>query len=399
VRASWNAKLGEAAVRIDLTLLPISEFRFAEPDDVTDILLVNVRRPGRGDPGFWFEKTELVPGSFGWASYGSIGSGTLHDAGGTEAVGAIHVLGGLLPRHGYAVEVSVPPGLTAEQEKAVLELLRKGVRYSGAVRDPKWTDDEARERWERDAPPETHKKFEKPIRTAHYIVLTNSSGGKSFAKAMEECYAAIRKTYPFDESSEQRLLPVFLFRTPDEYYAYYAKIGDISLEAARRSKGHAWRDYYATWYEAPNDPVHIHEATHQIFANRLHLKGGGSWFQEGVAEYMESSRNERNAIATQVKKGRHKALVEFVALESLLHSSKADDPQGDAAGDHYKQAALLVEFLREQKSLKDKFPDYLRIVGRVPRSDVAAIQRAVKAIYGVDLAGLETQWIEYCKKR
>jgi hypothetical protein len=267
------------------------------------------------------------------------------------------------------------------------------------VRDPKWTDDEARERWERDAPPETHKKFEKPIRTAHYIVLTSSSGGKSFAKAMEECYAAIRKTYPFDESSEQRLLPVFLFRTPDEYYAYYAKIGDISLEAARRSKGHAWRDYYATWYEAPNDPVHIHEATHQIFANRLHLKGGGSWFQEGVAEYMESSRNERNAIATQVKKGRHKALVEFVALESLLHSSKADDPQGDAAGDHYKQAALLVEFLREQKSLKDKFPDYLRIVGRVPRSDVAAIQRAVKAIYGVDLAGLETQWIEYCKKR
>lgn len=400
IRGSWNAKLGEAEIRIDLLALPIGKrFQFAEPDDVTDIVLVNLRRPGRGDPGFWFEETELVPGKFGWASYGSIGRGTLHDAGGEKALGSIFVLGGLLPENGYAIEVRVPPDLAAEPTLSVLDFLRKGVQYAGAARDPKWTEAEVRERWIRDAPPATHKKLEKTIRTAHYVILTNSSGGKAFAKAMEESYATIRKTYPFDESAGQRLMPVFLFQTPDEYYEYYAKIADTPIESARRSKGHAWRDYYATWYEAPNDPVHIHEGTHQIFSNRLHLNGGGSWFQEGVAEYMEGSRNDRNAIATQVKKGRHMPLLEFVALESLLHSSKADDPQGDAAGDLYKQAALLVEFLREQKTLKDKFPDYLRIVGRVPRNDVAAIQRAVKGIYGVDLAALEAQWIEYCKKR
>jgi hypothetical protein len=383
-----------------LIALPIGkEFRFAEPDDVTDIILVNIRRPGRGDPGFWFENTEFVAGKFGWASYGSIASGTLHDEGGEKAVGTIFVLGGLLQGHGYAVEVSAPPDLEAEPTTAILDFLRKGVQYAGAVRDPKWTDAEVKERWIRDAPPDTHKKLEKAIRTAHYVILTNSSGGKAFAKAMEECYVEIRKVYPFNESSEQRLMPVFLFQTPDQYYEYYAKIADTSLEAARRSKGHAWRDYYATWYEAPNDPVHIHESTHQIFANRLHLNGGGSWFQEGVAEYMETSKNDRNAIATQVKKGRHMPLAEFVAVESLLHSSKEDAAQGDAAGDLYKQAALLVEFLRENKKLKDKFPDYLRIVGRIRRNDAGAIERAMKGIYGMDLAALEAQFIEYCKKR
>ena len=28
------------------------------------------------------------------------------------------------------------------------------------------------------------------------------------------------------------------------------------------------KNFYATWYEAPKDPVHIHELTHQLFKNR-----------------------------------------------------------------------------------------------------------------------------------
>ena len=49
---------------------------------------------------------------------------------------------------------------------------------------------------------------------------------------------------------------IVLFRTADEYCEFYSKIARIPPEEARRSKGHAWRDYYATWYEAPGDPVH-----------------------------------------------------------------------------------------------------------------------------------------------
>ena len=38
------------------------------------------------------------------------------------------------------------------------------------------------------------KKARKPIRTDHYVIMTNSSGGKLFAKKMEENYAKIRIT-------------------------------------------------------------------------------------------------------------------------------------------------------------------------------------------------------------
>ena len=265
--------------------------------------------------------------------------------------------------------------------------------------DPQWTDDEARERWERDAPKATHAKYEGAIRTKHYIILTNSSGGDLFAKKMEECYAAIQKTYPFEEKPDERLMPVFLFRTPDEYYDYYAAIASRPRKDAEKSKGHAWRDYYATYYESPNDPVHVHEATHQIFASRLKLGGGGSWFQEGVAEYMSSTENDRNIAARLVKKGRHVPLAEFVRTPSLLHSAKESVSGDDSASSQYDQAALLIEFLRESKPFKDKFQAFLHAVGKVRPNDVAAIEKAVESVYGVGLAGLEEQWIAYCEKR
>ena len=263
----------------------------------------------------------------------------------------------------------------------------------------RWTDEEARERWTRDAPPATHKKFETPIRTKHYIVLTDQPGPGNFVKHMEECYGRIRATYPFEEKADERLMPIFLFRTPDEYYDYYSKVAGIPREQARKSKGHAWRDYYATYYDEPKNPVHVHEATHQIFANRLGLHGGGSWLQEGVAEYMSSTENERNIVAQVVAKGRHTRLVEFVQMKSLLYSSQ-DDVSGDKASSlHYKQAALLIEFLRESKWGKTGFPKFLETVGKTKRGDLAEIEAAVESVYATDLAGLEKHWVDYCKKR
>lgn len=398
-KGRWTAKLEGAALEVDLYVLPGKEFSFAEPDDVTEVTLENVRDPAKGDPEFWFQKTMLVPGPFGWASYGSIGWGPLHDKGGTNVEATLFVLGGLLETEGYSLEVLARPALADAQANAIVDFLKTGVVYKGAVRNPKWTDDEARERWNRDAPEATHKKFEKPLRSEHYIILTNSSSPKKFADAMEKCYAAVQKTYPFEEVAGQRLLPVFLFRTPDEYYEYYSKIANISIEAAKRSKGHSWRDYYATWYEAPGDSVHVHEGTHQIFSNRMHLAGGGSWFQEGVAEYMSTTANDRNPVASLVKKGKHVPLAQFVTLPSLLYSADEKAAKGDASSEHYHEAALLIEFLRESKWGKAKFQDFLHTIGRVRRNDTVAIDRGLQSVYGCDLKGLEDQWIEYCKKR
>jgi hypothetical protein len=68
--------------------------------------------------------------------------------------------------------------------------------------------------------------------------------------------------FPFTEVAWQRLMPVFLFKDFDGYVAFGKKQG---MEDVADTKGHAWKDYYATYYDSPNDPVHIHEATHHGF--------------------------------------------------------------------------------------------------------------------------------------
>jgi len=340
---------------------------------------------------------DAVEGEFGHVPYAALVRADLRRS--TAVDGRLWLLAGITEQRAWAIAVEALPQLDEAGTKLVEDFLGQGVTCIGQPRDWRWTDAEARARWVEFAPEDAAGKMEKPLRTEHFIILTNSGGGKLFGEKMEEGYDTIQQLFPFPEVPGRKLMPVFLFRTPDQYYAYYAKIAGTTLEKAKRSGGHAWRDYYATWYEAPKDPVHIHETTHQIFANRLVLEGGGSWFQEGVAEYVETRPNERGNAARLVKKERHTRLVEFVAIESLLMSAEEDIKGGDEAGDHYKQAALLIEFLRESKFGAKGFPAFLDSVGRARANDVAAIERDVKQVYGVDLDGLDHEWQEWAKKR
>ena len=392
----WRGRLGPSQVEISLRTLAKGKFDLVEPEDVLDYGPSAWRAPDqeRNEPS----TRRALSGPFGYASYAAWERSELRSRDGKTSLGVRFLLGGLLKDKGYWITLEASPPPTKEGEAQLVEFLLKGIAYAGEVREHGWTDEEARARWLRDAPAATHAELE-TLRTAHYLVLTNSSGGKSFAKKMEECHEAIRKVYPFDDIPTRRLLPVFLFRTADQYFEYYAAIAGITLEDARRSKGHAWRDYYATWYDAPGDPVHIHEATHQIFSNRLGLGGGGSWFQEGVAEYMSSRPSDRSPAAGQVKKRKHVPLAEFVTIPSLLMSSDKDAAAGDQASNHYDTAALLIEFLRESKWAKEKFPAFLTRVGRAPNGDRNAIEAELQTVYGVGLAGLEDPWVEYCKTR
>lgn len=399
IKNQWMAKLAGTELEIALYVLPIQQFGFDEPEDVTALLLENLRDPKRGYGGFFFENLELVAGPFGFVPYASIGRGPLRDKAGTKVTGTMTILGGMLEKHGYCVQVAAEPALSDTEVKTVREFLAKGVVFKGAMRIAKWTDEEIRTRWKEDAPESVQKDLE-VIRTDHYVILTNSSGGKKFAEKMEECYATIKKIYPFQDVAGQKLMPVFLFKMEDEYHDFLIKNLEMTREEADRTAGIASGDFYATTYEAPNDPTHIHEATHQIFANRLRLGGGGSWFQEGVAEYVETKPNDRNVAARHVKKREHVPLAKLVEMRSLIFSSKAEDVKGgDEAAELYKQAALLIEFLRESKWGKDKFQDFIHAVGLVPRNNVVAIERAVQKVYGTDLAGLEAKWVEYCQKR
>ena len=394
----WVGRLGGSEVQIQVASLDRAKFRVSEPEDVLAVIEeYHAERCKQIGFGLELGARDAIEGKFGHVPYAALVRADLRR--GTAVDGRLWLMAGMTEQRAWAIAVEALPQLDEAGAKTIEDFLGKGVTCIGQPRNWQWTDAEARARWAEFAPEDAIDKFEKPVRTKHYIVLTNSFSGAKFGEKMEECYETIQKIFPFPEVPGRRLMPVFLFRGPDQYYAYYSKIAGIPLDKAKRSAGHAWRDYYATWYEAPQDPVHIHEATHQIFENRLFLGGGGSWFQEGVAEYVETRDNDRNNAARLVKKERHTKLAEFVAIESLLMSAEEDVKGGNEAGDHYKQAALLIEFLRESKFGKERFPAFVSAVGRVPRNDVPAIEAAVKSTYGCTLAELEMQWVEYCKKR
>ncbi|HKX45606.1 MAG TPA: hypothetical protein VJP77_02815, partial [Planctomycetota bacterium] len=396
VVGAWTGKLGTSAVRITVWALETEDFGFVEPEHVVDLVRDNLTEGelGKGRD-IRFGEFELLAGAYGLVAHAA--TVVAEEYQGTGLKGELWFLAGIAPEHGYALQVDcVPP--PDEAGRGVLRaFFEGGVAYAGAVRDPLWTEEEVDARWKKDAPDELAEELDKILRTEHYIILTNSGGGKSFSKKMEECYDAIREVYPFQEVEGRRLMPVFLFRRPEEYFAFTVKRTGWPLSEAQKTKGHAYGDYYATWYESPNDTTHIHEATHQIFANRLMLNGGGSWFQEGVAEYMEDAESEmRNFARGSAKRDEHIPFREFFAVSSLAlaleGTSKRDGSMANAA---YLQAGSIVQFVRDDKRTKAKFHDYVHAIGKLNRGDVAAIERELQRLFGWKIAEFEAAWKEY----
>ena len=398
----WRGRLGECELAMALLLFPASDY-LTEPSDSAETLIGFLREDGV----FEVEEAWYPTGKFGSAPFAAVNRGPLQGPDGGAPEGAQYVLGGLTPAFGYALHVECRPAPDEAAAGALRAFLEHGIAYAGEERAREWTDAEALARWVRDAPAGLHEAFARDLerpgkagkivaRTDNYLVLSNSGGVQSFAKILEENYDEIREMFPFEEVPGYRLMPIFLFRTPDDYYGFCEKITGSSK---RNSKGHAWRDYYATYYEAPNDPTHIHEQVHQIFDNRLRLGGGGSWYQEGVAEYVETRASERNIAARLVRDGEAVPLRELVALKSLLDSSVDDVSGASAAGNAYKQSALLIEFLRESRFGKQQFEAWLHAMGKVPRNDVESIEAVFQRFYGTGLEGIEEQWRAYCAKR
>jgi hypothetical protein len=399
VRTRWNGKLGETELLVDLVLFPQNQYGLQEPTQIITMIGRYRQDPAQGgDRAFLFEEITHTQGRYGAASYAAVASSleTFKDG---EA--RVLRLAGLLDEAGYVLELRATPPPPPATVKALRDTLLKAATSDAEPRDPKWTDKEVEERWKASVPEKLAGEMDDPLRTKHFVILTNSSGGKTFAKKMEECYTAIQKVFPFEEVPGRRLMPVFLFRTNDQYYGFLETAAGMDLESAKQTGGIAYLDFYTTWYEAPGDPVHIHEATHQIFANRLFLGGGGSWFQEGVAEFMSSTENERGVVAQSVEKGKHVPLSRFVTLQSLLFSKPKSemDEDDDTATNQYTQAALFIEFLSKSKFGKAKFQQFIHAVGAVPRSNLGAIQAAFKRVYGVDIEGMEKEFVAYCKKR
>jgi hypothetical protein len=372
-------------IELFVWVLPIEKLGLSEPSELVDD---RQKQLSEGDRSLDFSEREELSGSYGALTYADYALGEISRGGAAKSTFA--TLAYMTDKAACSIEITVEPPASQDDVAALRKSLKQGVLVAGKPRDPRWSDAEVNARWERDVPPKARKDpLKPPDRTAHYLIMTNSAGGALFAKKMEENYEKIRAVFPFPERKGRRLMPVFLFRSKEDYLAFCEQMH----AGGPGSKGHAYKDYYATWYESPNDPVHIHEATHQIFRNRLGLSGGGSWFQEGLAEYMCTKKDERNVLAQNVAKGKAKHLQEFVKIPRLLTGDQTE------AHDNYLEAALLIEFLRESKETKAKFGDFVQKVGAAPRNSPSELDKALHDALGMSVDELDKAFTTYCIKR
>lgn len=398
VLGDWRARLGDKEVFIDVEAW--RKYAGEEPSIITWRVHDHFSDADDDGPVHSFDEHALRAGSYGFVPYVSVLKGSVAEGGTTREIGYVWYTGGIAEKTGWLLTLEIQPAPDEAERALVDRFLTSGLRYQGPERNAQWDEAEVEARWRADSALDDEDQADlEVLRTEHYLVMTNSSSGKKFAEQMELNYALIQQTYPFPEIPARKLMPVFLFKTAQQYHDFYVETFERTQEQARKSKGIASRDFYATYYEAPKDPVHLHESTHQIFRNRLELTGGGSWFQEGVAEYIETRPNERNVIARRVKDGKHTPLRGLMSLESLLRSSE-DDVSGDSAASlNYAAAALLVEFLRESDFGKEKFLEWMHATGNVPDNDLAGIEAVLLRVYGVTIDELDLKLQAYCKKR
>ena len=404
-KGDWSAKLGDLKVNIELIALEKSEgFEFEGPSEVASLVANNRGNEARKKGGgYAFEVSEPLVGKFGWVPYGWLASHDVYE--GTRKAGYEIMVAGVTQTAGYFLDISIPDLLTDEEFAALRAWAATAIDYSGEVMDPEWTEEEGTDRWEAQAPDSVKGRSKKSqiLRSDYYIIFTNigKSTARAFMDKVDENYETVRDVFPFEDIEGQRLLPIFYFQDREQYLDWCVKNIGWDREQAARSGGVATGDVYSTYHQSVNAPVHIHEQTHQIFRNRLHLSGGGSWFQEGVAEYMSANQGDLSQIKSLAKKKRTQPFEEFMVVKSLLMSSPTGSKKegGSAAGGAYDQAAAIIEFCKHSKFAGEKFLDWVHAMGRVGRGDLPAIRRGITQVYGVSLEEFEEEFIAYWVKR
>lgn len=404
-RGHWKAVFDGTPVEVQLfTLREADGFQFDDPSEVLDVISWNRGNESRakGGPGYTFSSDGPLAGPFGRVPYGWI---AVHDVyTGTKLDGHEIFYGGITTDAGYYLEFTSREVFDEDKLDAFEVWAAKSVVYTGETIVPEWTDEEVEERWAASAPDKVIEKGRREIlRTDYYIIFTDlgASTARGFAKKVDENYEKVRSVFPFDDMPGQRLLPIFYFSDSPQYYDWCVKNLSWNREQAERSAGVASGDVYATYHKAIGAPVHIHEQTHQIFKNRLRLGGGGSWFQEGVAEYMSSKPAELGEVKRYAKKGTTTPFEEFMVVPSLLMSSAEGSRKegGSISGGAYTQAAAIIEFVKHSKFGEDAFLDWVHVMGKVGRGDLPAIKRGINQVYGVSLEDFEAEFREYWSKR
>ena len=404
-KGDWRGNWNGSEIELTFNILPGSTYDLFEPEDVVEIWRDSVRSSDAKNneaqrTDFVFEDIRCTPKPVGAAPILATVRASAQGKSDPSLKGLLVFAGGILPSDGWSLRIEIWPAPDADFSKTLQTYVETCVEYTGKPRDPRWTDEEAAAFWKRHAPDSALKKFEKPVRTEHYIVLTNSTSPGVFVKKLEAWYAAIRKILPYEEMKGRKLLPVLLFRTDDDFQAYYRTAFKMEAKDDVDESGVVVGSYYATSCDDDDDYDHVIDLTKQLLVDRQRGWGGGQWFRCGLREYAATKSSERKDGLRAVKKGKHTPLAKLLDDAAWGNESRKRSKTGTSEeADYWEQSAMWIEFLREGPWPKDKFPTFVRTVGSLREDDHAGVVAAIQSVYATDPLDLEKQWVAYFSKR
>lgn len=390
LKREWELRTERQKIWIWVHAYPPSYLAPLDPADVAsfETMVLSPFDPALSCDGI--QVLEYVKGVKGGQAAGAVaGGGVTHP---TYGAGEFLLFAGVLPRLAFDVVIvrfgDADPALRA----ALLQFLRTGVRASTLPFDPTWSEPGQAQAWvERVLPPGIDPTpFKVALRTKHFVLISDTKVPKSAEAALEATYELVRKIAPFEEAPGGSLTAGLLFRTRAQYTAFCDQTSADPV-LVRRSAGHSRPEGFAMHAEAWNEALLRHEAAHQLLRNRARLDGGGSWLQEGLAEYVSTRAEDRKRFAkAAATSGRFTPFREFVRTEMLLGVGTEE-----AARSAYLQAACMIEFLRDGAFQPKQFPAFLRTAGRIPWGRPDDVLAAFKTVYGVDIDAIEKAWVQH----
>ncbi|MFN0241369.1 MAG: hypothetical protein ACKVWV_00595 [Planctomycetota bacterium] len=405
-KGEWLGKLGSSEARVQLFVLEKDDYDFFEPEDVVETWRDSIRDPEPDAEGkhheFAFEPTRCVAGTGGCTPIVATAQGLKTSKTDAAQKYAVVLVGSLLPGHGWTVRADVSPPPAADALRAFVAELEKCVTYKGKPCDPKWTDEEAKKFWQSIAPESTWKKFEKPTRTKHFIVLTNSTSPGPFVKKLEGWYSSIAKIVPTDELEGRKLLPIVLFRTDDDFQNFYREHFQMEPGDNVRETSILIDDFLATSCDYDDEYERLLDLSKQALHVRARARHGNLWLRQGLRTYAATKPRDRSPLHKAVKKERYMELAKLlVDADWNLNPDDAryDKPPLTNDAGYWSQSALWIEFFVEGPWPKDSFSRLIRVVGTIPGDDHEGILTAIESLYGMKLEQLQKKWIEYFSKK
>lgn len=147
--------------------------------------------------------------------------------------------------------------------------------------------------------------------------------------------------------------------------------------------GYSWADTLA------------HEFTHLVISKKS-SNNIPIWLHEGIAKYYESLWY--NGPGRALEPFSEKLLAEAVKEKKLItfdqmHPSMAKLPSQDAAALAFAEVFTTIEFLTKRHGA-NSVPEVLALTG-----EGVSLERALERVFKHDLAGIESAWRRYLKKR